>query len=87
MWGQTSFPRKGRCMRKATVDGKWCKQHSPEAIAERTVKSKAKNEANLRTWKFRNRGQHYFQTLKQIAEGCNDPQHIAREAIKDMDDA
>jgi hypothetical protein len=49
---QTLFEgwRQVQCSRRATVDGKWCKQHSPQAKAERDAKSEAAWKAKQAKW-------------------------------------
>ena len=42
VYGRESWESSHQCTRKATIDGQWCGQHSPQAKQERWAKSKAR---------------------------------------------
>lgn len=71
----------GQCSRKATRDG-WCKQHHPEAEAERDAVAKAKYEAASRKLAMGFYGERMMAALIKIRDGDNDPRTTAANALE-----
>lgn len=80
-----------RCERKAVRDG-YCKQHHPDAVAERRTKSNERYEADARarhakTARAYDRPREYMEALRLIAAGHNDARTLATEVLAKWDDA
>lgn len=85
VWMDTRWPRRRQCARKAVRDG-YCNQHHPDSVKER---QKTINEKFERQWQRRRKelaGPSWFEVLKLIAEGHDDPRALAADAIKDYGD-
>lgn len=80
-----SWPHFGQCLRAAAV-GDRCKQHSPEVRAHKAAKREEQANADRRQRRLEWAGPRFYEALKQIAEGHNDPRIVAREAIKEYKD-
>lgn len=80
------WPHSNQCARKATVDGCWCKQHSPAFIEEKNKARQLQWSAELRrdkiNWFYQSNGREFYETLKQIADGHNDARALAIETLK-----
>lgn len=68
----------GRCSRRATVDGKWCKQHSPEAKAARDAARQEMWEAERKESAQRFARQRFDQVCGDIARefGIKTPEEL-----------
>jgi hypothetical protein len=82
---ETRWPRPYQCQRKAVVDGKWCKQHDPAAIEARKKAADARSDAEWQKRRIEIHGKCFYETLKQIAEGHNDPRALAQEMLDQFD--
>lgn len=59
----------------------YCKQHDPEAVKARREASDAKYNAQINKLRYEWHGRKFFDVLKIIADGHNDPRTLARETI------
>lgn len=80
------WPSFHQCSRKATVDGAWCKVHSPEYLAEKRrierEKYETQSKASTRKWFFQSKGESFYDALQQIANGHNDARGFAEDVLK-----
>lgn len=81
----TNWPSFHQCERRAKVDGRWCKQHDPEAVKAREAERTAKWNADMATRRVELAGQRFLNALRQIADGHNDPRTLARDTIKEFE--
>lgn len=81
---QSSWPRYDQCQRKAGQDG-WCKQHHPDAVAERAKASDAKYKASMRKAAMGFYGERMMRALIKIRDGDNDPRTTAAEALANIE--
>jgi hypothetical protein len=63
-------------------EGAFCKQHSPDAKAERKAKAAEKWEIEKRKWRDQHFGKTFREALEQIEAGHNDPRFVAREVLE-----
>ena len=77
------------CGRKAVGSHGLCGIHSPEAEARRKQKSDAyyaeqrqQSDARAAAEKFRRHSRSFYDALKLIVDGHNDPRTVARKAIE-----
>lgn len=78
-----NWPQYGQCTRKRGhgPDQAYCKTHDPVAVAERhEAATKAYNEKYNKA-RYGYHGRHFYEILKQIAEGHNDARGLAQETI------
>ena len=73
--------RFNQCARKAVIDGKWCHQHNPAAVAKRRRKQHEAFDAEWAKRQLELHGHHFFDALQKIADGHNDPRGLAQETI------
>jgi hypothetical protein len=78
---RSGYMASGQCERAATVDGVWCKQHSPEAVTAREQDAMIKWEHKNRQRRYEVWGQAFHAALARIASGEEDPQAIARDTL------
>lgn len=76
-----AWHRECRCTRKATKDG-YCKQHHPDAKAERDRISREKYEIASRRQAMGFYGERFMAALIKIRDGDNDPRETAKVALK-----
>ena len=80
-----------QCTRKAICDPDkdgnptTCKQHSQEASKARKDKRDAEYARQSREWAFKRNGERFYDALKLIAEGHNDPRSLAQDVISKSD--
>ena len=79
------WPRWNQCERAAKV-GDFCKQHSPDVVAERRKKADEKYEASTLKWRTEVNGAKFLAVLRQIAEGHNDARGLATETVRKFDE-
>ncbi|TMO31879.1 hypothetical protein CWC26_21705 [Pseudoalteromonas sp. S4488] len=65
-------------------DGAYCKLHDPEAVALRQKVTRPREDARYRTMRLAWAGPRFFEVLKQIADGHNDPRALAAEALASL---
>lgn len=72
-----------QCTRKRGYgpDGAYCKQHDPAAVAEREAKSKKKYDEQWHRRRLELGGRRFYEALRKIADGHNDPRALAQETI------
>ncbi len=75
-----------QCSRKRGYgpDKAYCKQHDPEAVKARRAASDAKYNAEFNKRRYEWHGRKFFDVLKQIVDGHNDPRTLARETIDEF---
>lgn len=80
------FPQHHQCGRKRGYgpDKAYCKQHDPEAVKARREASEAKYNAEFNKRRYQWHGRKFFDVLKIIADGHNDPRTLARETIDEF---
>lgn len=78
------------CSRKAVGPHGFCGVHSPEAVARRKLKSvelyaeqRRQDEARYAADRFRRYAHDFYEALKKIADGHDDPMLLAHLTIKD----
>jgi len=80
------WPSYHQCSRKASIDGIWCKQHSPAEIERKKQAENIKNEEERQQRMKRDfiewNGNTFYEALLKISEGHNDPINFAREVLK-----
>ncbi len=69
------------CMRAAVKDG-YCRQHHPDAVLARRKAADKKYDAQRRMRALAIRAPFFRQALQKIADGAEDSQQIALEALK-----
>ena len=86
VWSNERWPRATQCSRKRGhgPDGAYCKQHDPEAVKARQAASDAKYNAEFNKRRYELHGRKFFDVLKVIADGHNDPRTLARETIDEF---
>ncbi|TMN46124.1 hypothetical protein, partial [Pseudoalteromonas piscicida] len=62
----------------------YCKLHDPEAVALRQKETRTREDARYRKMRLEWAGPRFFEVLKQIADGHNDPRALAAEAIASL---
>lgn len=77
-WGLFKDYQSYQCHNKHSVDGLWCRIHSPEAKKKRAEKFQASYEAKIKKWDEQNRQRRLKEkavaALEEIAKGeLNDP--------------
>lgn len=77
--------RSTQCQRRATVDGKWCRQHSPSTTAAREKERRARGDQKWAEERYRFHGKSFFRVLQEIAAGHNDPRALAKQTINDFE--
>ena len=82
--GSSRWPHYYQCSRKNGhgPDGAYCKQHVPDVVAKRDEERRERELARYRKQQMEWAGPRWFNVLKQIADGHNDPRSLAKEAIK-----
>ena len=84
---QERWPRYHRCRFKAAVtrEGKpYCRVHDPK-LREIKVKERQRDwNTKQNQERFKWHGRTFYNALKQIAEGHNDPGALARETIAEF---
>lgn len=82
VWPNDRFPISHQCNRKRGFgpEQAFCKQHDPEAKKERERKACENYEKGIRRQKMM-WGREFFDALRKIAEGHNDPRGLAQEVI------
>ena len=76
-----SWPHHHQCTRKHLPDSPFCKQHLPKNVEARL---KTANERGAIAWRARMiefYGKRFYDALKKIAAGDNDPRSTAIEAL------
>lgn len=81
------FTRFFQCERKRGFgpDEAYCKQHSPEAQANRNAKSDASYKEKRRNQRIEWYAPRFLNALQQIADGHNDPRTLAKDIIADFE--
>lgn len=80
-----------QCSRKASCDPNshgnmtTCKQHSETVTKAREKKAKEKYALENRKWLIRLNGQKFYDALKKIADGHNDPRGLAKATLSKID--
>lgn len=79
-----------QCSRKASVDGLWCKQHSPEATKKRKEQSRSNYEAwskeQNKKWALEKLKGKALDALREIAKGeLNDPVSYAQLILEERE--
>lgn len=84
---ETRWPSWHQCNRPRGhgPNGEYCKQHSPDAVAERRHKQEMLWKAQDMKRSIELRAFVMFSALIEIANGHNDPRTIAAEAIKGLE--
>lgn len=76
----------GQCRRAVKKgDSVWCGQHAPEAEAVRKTKRLKKFGEDSREYRLRRAAPGFLEALTQIADGCEDPRKVARDAVDAFD--
>ena len=65
-------------------DEAYCKQHDPAAKEARNKKSEAVWNERYNKERYSIHGRNFFDALKKIADGHNDPRALAKEVIKEF---
>ncbi len=73
--------RYSQCARKPYKDG-WCRQHHPDAEAERQRAADERYNASMRKAAMGWYGERFMAALIKIRDGDNDPRATAAEALK-----
>lgn len=60
----------------------YCKQHDPAAAETRRAALTARSKEKWDKRRYELYGKQFFDALKQIADGHNDPRTLAKETIK-----
>lgn len=87
VWPNERGARHHQCGRKRGFgpDGAYCKQHDPEAVAERQAVQAAKYHAKNAVWEQRARAQKALDACKAaltlIRDGHNDPRYLAAKTL------
>ncbi len=84
---QSNWPNHKQCDRKHLPGSQFCKQHDPAAIAARRAESDKRGEIAWLKRRKEFRAEQFFDALKRIADGDNNPRETAREAIASFLDA
>lgn len=63
-------------------DGAYCTSHNPEAAKRRDEERSRKHAEETKRLRYQWSGRQFYEVLKQIAEGHNDPRALARETLK-----
>lgn len=73
-----------QCSRKRGFgpDLAYCRQHDPETVKKRRDEVRTAGEKRYRKQRLEWAGPRFYEVLKQIADGHNDPRTIAALAIK-----
>jgi hypothetical protein len=81
------WPRK--CSNKAVGDHGMCRVHSPEAVARRRAKADERDAKARVEWdrrraedRFKSHAHAFYDALKVIAEGHNNPMMLAKQVIE-----
>lgn len=83
VWGKERWATYSQCARKAVKDG-WCKQHHPDAEAERSRVAKARYDKQDRRERMGWYGERMMAALIKIRDGDNDPRSTAAEALANI---
>lgn len=78
---ENGWPRYYQCSRKHLDGEQFCKMHMPDAIAERQRKSDARSKEAWNKRMMEVYGHLFFEALRKIADGDNNPRETAREVI------
>lgn len=72
-----------QCVRKCGYgpEGAYCKQHDPEAVAERQRKQGKAYRAKCLNWSYESHGKRFYEALEKIANGHNDARGLAQEIV------
>lgn len=79
--GTSSFTQ---CSRKPVEGGRYCRVHTPDAVAARAIAATARYEANRRAERKQAiawHGAKLVAALRSIAAGHNDPRTLAAEVL------
>ncbi len=69
------------CLRKAVKDTSFCTQHSDEQVKIREANSRATQEQKIKTHRYEYCGKYFYDVLKEIALGVDDPIGKAKVAV------
>ena len=75
------WPRYYQCSRRPLAGTQHCKQHQPDAIEARRAEADKRHQKAWRKRMMEFAGPTFFDALKKIADGDNNPRETAREAI------
>jgi hypothetical protein len=77
-----------QCTRKRGhgPDQAYCKTHDPDAVAARRKASDEAYNAKYNKWRYEFHGRHFYEVLKQIADGHNDARDLAQETLAKFDE-
>lgn len=81
---QSNWPNHKQCARKHLPGSPFCKQHDPAVEAARRAESDRRGAIAWLKRRKEFRGEHFFNALKAIADGDNNPRETARAAIADF---
>lgn len=80
VWSKERWTRYSQCARKAGPDG-WCKQHHPDAEAERERMAAERYDKQARSSAMGWYGERFMAALIKIRDGDNDPRETAWLAL------
>lgn len=78
-----NWPHFGQCERSAKV-GDRCRQHDPVAIEARKRATREREDEEYKQHLMKIYGPRFFNVLKQIAAGHNDPRRLAQDTIDEF---